>query len=103
MLLLLKAMQKTAAARPAIQGNWPSSTSATTWTWLESRLSDVEQQAYARRLTQDLECLESRYAGDLAQIVEHLIESKVVDEAWVTGELQRTNIVQSEARKKLRK
>lgn len=103
-MLLLKAMQKTAAARPAIQAKLSEFNKRDNVdVALESRLSDVEQQAYARRLTQDLECLESRYAGDLAQIVEHLIESKVVEEAWVTGELQRTNIVQSEARKKLRK
>lgn len=99
-MLLLKAMQKTAAARLAIQANLSEFNKRDNVdVALESRLSDVEQQAYARRLTQDLECLESRYAGDLAQIVEHLIESKAVEEAWVTGELQRTNIVQSEARK----
>lgn len=61
-----------------------------------------EQAVYARRISEDVAHLHLRYPGDLAQIVESLVQSEYCTKEWVTKELQRINIVQSDARKKLR-
>ena len=61
-----------------------------------------EQKLYAERISDDPGKLRSRYPGDLAQIIESLVQQKFSTEPIVTKELQRINIAQSEARKKLR-
>ena len=61
-----------------------------------------EQVLYAERISDDPKKLRSRYPGDLAQIIESLVQQKFSTEEIVTKELQRINIVQSAARKKLR-
>jgi len=67
-----------------------------------SALTDPEQQLYARRLSTEASDLHLRYPGDLAQIIEGLVEEQLVDNNFIQSELQRINIVQSDARKKLR-
>lgn len=62
-----------------------------------------EQLAYAERISTDPKDLRKRYPGDLAQIIEALVRDKYSSEDVVTKELQRINIVQSDARKKMRK
>ncbi len=61
-----------------------------------------EQLVYAKRISEDTTRLHLRYPGDLAQIIESLVRSEFCTKEWVTKELQRINIVQSDARKKLR-
>ena len=61
-----------------------------------------EQTVYAQRISEEPSKLRSRYPGDLAQIIESLVQQKFSTELIVTKELQRINIAQSDARKKLR-
>ena len=61
-----------------------------------------EQQVYAKRISDHPKDLRYRYPGDLAQIIEFLVEHKHSTEESVQNELQRINVVQSDARKKLR-
>ena len=103
-LVLQKAGQKFDAVTPAVLAKLESfSKRDNVDPALVSALKDAEQVAYAKRLSVKIQDLRWRYAGDLAQIIEHLVEQKLIEESFVTGELQRINISQSDARKKLRK
>ncbi len=69
---------------------------------LAAALTDPEQRLYARRLSLADADLHWRYPGDLAQIIESVVQEGLLDEQFVISELQRINIAQSDARKKLR-
>ncbi len=69
---------------------------------LAAALTDPEQRLYARRLSLVDSDLHWRYPGDLAQVIESVVQEELIDEQFVIGELKRINIAQSDARKKLR-